>query len=128
MPARTPEELDRLFTAALNAGDLDALVALYEPGAAFNSEPGGPVVTGAEAIRDGLSGFLALQPTLTIEVRNLGQAGDLAFTSGRWSLTGTGPDGNAVNLSGQSAEVCRRQPDGTWLFAIDLPFGTDWGA
>ena len=127
MPAHTPEELDRLFSQALNAGDLDALVALYEPGAAFNTEPGGQVVTGTEAIRDGLSGFLALRPTLTIDVRNLGQVGDLAFTSGRWSPTGTGPDGNAVNLSGQTAEVCRRQPDGTWLFAIDLPFGTDWG-
>ncbi len=128
MPARTPEELDRLFSQALNAGDLDALVALYEPGAAFNSEPGGPVVTGAEAIREALGGFLALKPTMAIEVRNLGQSGDLAFTSGRWSLTGTDPEGNSVNLGGQSAEVCRRQPDGTWLFAIDLPFGTDWGA
>jgi ketosteroid isomerase-like protein len=27
-------------------------------------------------------------------------------------------------MTGQSVEVVRRQPDGRWLFAIDLPFGT----
>ena len=31
MPARNPEELDRLFSEALNAGNLEALVALYDP-------------------------------------------------------------------------------------------------
>jgi len=31
MPVRTPEELDRLFSQAFNAGNLEALVALYEP-------------------------------------------------------------------------------------------------
>ena len=31
MAARTPDEIDRLFAQALNAGDLDGLVALYEP-------------------------------------------------------------------------------------------------
>ena len=31
MAARTPEDLDRLFAGAMNAGNLDALVALYEP-------------------------------------------------------------------------------------------------
>ncbi len=29
MSAHSPEELDQLFGEALNAGDLDALVALY---------------------------------------------------------------------------------------------------
>ena len=34
MPARNPVEIDTLFVNALNAGDLDALIALYEPQAA----------------------------------------------------------------------------------------------
>jgi len=59
MPAHKPEELDELFAQALNSGDLDALVALYEPQACFNSEPG-QVVTGPQAIRETLSGFLAM--------------------------------------------------------------------
>ena len=33
MPARTPEELDVLFASAINAGDIEAVIKLYEPGA-----------------------------------------------------------------------------------------------
>ena len=50
MPARSPEELDRLFAAALNRGNLEAILALYEPGACLASAPG-RMVTGTEAIR-----------------------------------------------------------------------------
>ncbi len=128
MPAHTPEDVDRLFSEAFNAGDLDALMALYEPEAGFTTEPGGQAIIGTTAIRQALSEFLGMKPKITMETRNLCQVGDIAFTSGRWSLSGTGPDGSPVSMTGQSAEVCRRQADGTWLFAIDLPFGTDWGA
>ena len=40
MAARTPEEIDRLFAEALNAGSLDALTALYEPQATPMLSPG----------------------------------------------------------------------------------------
>ena len=40
MPARKPEELDRLFAAALNRGDVDALVSLYETDGCLVLEPG----------------------------------------------------------------------------------------
>ncbi len=35
MPATTPEEIRRLFENRFNAGDLDSLMELYEPGAAL---------------------------------------------------------------------------------------------
>ena len=127
MPANTPEDLDGLFSDAVNTGDLDALLALYEPGAGFIGEPGGQAIIGRVAIGKALDEFLSMKPKIAIEVRNLCQVDDIAFTSGRWSFTGTGPDGSPVSASGQSAEVCRRQSDGTWLFAVDLPYGTDWG-
>jgi hypothetical protein len=40
IPAHKPEELDELFVQALHSGDVDALIALYEPEACFNPEPG----------------------------------------------------------------------------------------
>ena len=40
MPARAPEELDVLIQQAFNQGDLDAVVALYEPGAVFSNQQG----------------------------------------------------------------------------------------
>ena len=60
MAARTPEEIDPLFAQALNAGDLDALMALYEPQASLMPSPG-KVVAGTAAIREALGAFLAAQ-------------------------------------------------------------------
>jgi uncharacterized protein (TIGR02246 family) len=125
MPAHQPEELDQLFVQAFNSGDVDALIALYEPEASFNPEPG-QVVTGTQAIREALGNFLAMNPKLTLEVKNLNQSSDIALTSANWHLTATGPDGNPVDMRGQSVEVSRRQPDGTWRFVIDNPFGLGW--
>ncbi len=36
---------------------------------------------------------------------------------------GTDDDGNPVELHGSTAEVARRQPDGTWKYVFDHPFG-----
>lgn len=41
----------------------------------------------------------------------------------KWELSRTTPDGQHSQMTGQSIEVVRRQPDGRWLYAIDLPFG-----
>jgi ketosteroid isomerase-like protein len=41
----------------------------------------------------------------------------------KWSANGTGADGKPFNISGQAAEVCRRQKDGTWLYVIDNAYG-----
>ena len=124
MPARTPEEADQLIAQAITAGDLEAAVALYGPNASMVPEPG-KVATGTAGIREALGGFLALKPKLDLQLTNVVQAGDLALLTSKWTLAGTGPDGSAVNLAGRGTEVVRRQPDGTWLFVIDNPFGGD---
>jgi uncharacterized protein (TIGR02246 family) len=121
---RDPVELDHMFEEALNAGDIDALVALYEPGAALMPSPG-KVVVGAAAIREALAGFLAAKPTITTSGRLVAQAGDIALLANRWTLALTGPDGKPMSMSGNAVEVARRQPAGHWLFAMDLPFGTE---
>ena len=127
MAARRPEEIDSLFAQALNAGNLDALVALYEPQASLMPSPGA-IVTGTAAIRGALAAFLAGKPTITISPRLVSQTGDLALVAAKWELTMTGSDGKPARMEGQSVEVLRRQADWSWLFAIDLPFGVDAGA
>jgi uncharacterized protein (TIGR02246 family) len=119
-----PVELDRLFEQALNAGDIDALVALYEPQAALMPSPGN-VVVGAAAIREALAGFLAGKPTITTSGRLVAQTGDIALLANKWTLAMTGPDGKPTTMSGNAVEVARRQPAGHWLFAMDMPFGMD---
>jgi uncharacterized protein (TIGR02246 family) len=122
MAARSPEEIDRVFERELNAANLEGLLALYEPSATFTVEPG-KVVAGTAAIKEALAGFLALKPRIALSPRVLGNAGDIALISSKWTLKGTAPDGAAVDLSGESAEVVRRQADGTWKFVIDSPWG-----
>ena len=41
------------------------------------------------------------------------------------AVAGTGPDGQRVSLTGQSADVLRLQSDGSWRFVIDNPWGTN---
>jgi uncharacterized protein (TIGR02246 family) len=116
-----------MFADNLNSGHVDAVLSLYEPGASLVAQPG-RVAAGTEAIRDALRGFADLKPVTVLESKTLVQAGDIALTASRWRLTGTQPDGQPVTMSGQSAEVCRRQRDGTWRLVIDEPWGHWWTA
>jgi uncharacterized protein (TIGR02246 family) len=115
-------DLDRRFEEALNARDLDALIALYEPSAALMASPG-QTVAGTAAIREALAGFVAANPTIRTSARLVAQAGDIALIANDWTLALTGPDGKPANMSGHAVEIARRQPDGDWLFVIDMPFG-----
>jgi ketosteroid isomerase-like protein len=108
-PAREPEDLGDFFISRANAGDVEGLVALYEPDAVL-AFPAGRVSVGHDEIRKAYAELLASRPVFTSggqrpALRN----GDLAITSTRL------PDG------GTTVEVARRQPDGTWRWAIDHP-------
>ena len=46
------------------------------------------------------------------------EADGVALLQSRWTVRG--PE---VKLSGRTADVLRRQPDGTWVYVIDSPFG-----
>lgn len=106
-PARQPNDLEKFFVARANAGDLEGLLALYEPHAVVaNGDE--PVASGLDQIREFLARFLADRPRLepSRQARAL-RSGDLALTSSRLS-------------NGEiTAEVARRQPDGTWLWVVD---------
>ena len=121
MAANRPEEIHAAFTTAFNDGNLEALIALYEPEASIAPAPG-EVVTGTAAIRSVLAGFLALKGRMAITTTRVVAAEDVALLHGTWTLTGTDQDGKAVELAGRNTEVVRRQSDGTWRFAIDNPF------
>lgn len=54
MPATEPEQMHGLFEQAFNAGDIEALMALYEPDAALVPQPGA-IAEGSAAIRESLS-------------------------------------------------------------------------
>jgi uncharacterized protein (TIGR02246 family) len=118
-----PEAVIERFSELLATGDLDAMVALYEPDATFAPTPE-EQVTGREAIREALAGFLAVKPRMTGRIEKVLRAGDTALVANRWSLSGTAPDGSAVEMAATSADVLRRRSDGSWGIVIDDPWGT----
>jgi ketosteroid isomerase-like protein len=99
-------------------------LGLFEPGATFVVKPG-IVVHGTSGIRQALAGFMALKPTLAIDAQQIVEAGDVAQYCARWTIRGTDPAGNAMHLNGRSSSILRRQLNGTWLFLLDNPWGTD---
>jgi uncharacterized protein (TIGR02246 family) len=124
MAVRAPEEMHAAFEAAFNARDLDALIALYEEGAAITPQPG-QVVAGHAGIREALAAFLGLNGAIRMVTKTIIPAGDLAMLHAEWTVNGTGPDGAPLALAARSSEVVRRQADGTWRFVIDNPYSVD---
>jgi uncharacterized protein (TIGR02246 family) len=116
----TPEELMRRFSDRVNTSDIHGLVALYEPCALFEAEPG-VIAEGHDAIRAALEGLLALEPKLHAETVQVLTADGVALVINEWEMTGTAPDGTTVHRAGRSSDVVRRQPDGCWLVLIDRP-------
>jgi uncharacterized protein (TIGR02246 family) len=122
--ATSPAHLMSLFARRAAAGDVDGLMALYEPGAVFEPQLG-TVLRGPDAIRAALTAFAAMRP----RIEYTGEADcvivdDIAIVANTWTVTGTLRDGGTHRETGLSADVLRRQPDGSWLILIDQPRGT----
>ena len=62
MPAHKPEECDLLLFEALETGNLDAAIALYEPDAIFVVSPD-QFITGHAAIREFMQDIIATNAT-----------------------------------------------------------------
>jgi uncharacterized protein (TIGR02246 family) len=122
MEAHRPEAVIERFAELLAEGDLEALMGLYEPDAAFAPQPG-ETVTGREQIRAALEGFLAVKPRMDGTIEKVLEAGDTALVTNRWRLAGTAPDGTPVRMAATSADVLRRRSDGSWGIVIDDPWG-----
>ena len=123
MTVQTPGEAVRAMVDAFNSGDLDAFMASYEPGATLVPQPG-QVASGPAAIREAMGAFLSLKRRMEIEPElTVVEANGVALVSGSWTLTGTSPGGEPVTMGGRVTDVVRRQPDGTWRWVIDVPFG-----
>jgi len=119
--AEEPQDLHKLFEQALNAGDLDALVALYALDGLLMARSG--PARGIAAIRNALADYVAMKPTIQLTTRRVVQESDTALLMADWRFHGTTSDGGSMSTSGFSVEVARRQSDGSWRYFIDLPNG-----
>jgi ketosteroid isomerase-like protein len=118
MDAKRPELASKLLEVCLKGDDVDGLEGLYEAGATFVDYEGS--AKGWPDIRAAHQGFLDDGLPLVLNDSVVFQADDIALV--HWSWTVTQPDGT-TNV-GISAEVLRRQADGTWKFVIDNSDGS----
>ena len=117
MDASSPDQAGKLFEERFAAADLDGLMDLYEDGAVFTNARGAH--EGSDAIRAVLAGYLATGASIVMNESVAFEAGDLALV--HWAWTMTFPDERVAE--GATAEVLRRQSDGSWKFIIDNPDG-----
>ena len=120
MPAYSPADIHALFEQAFNRSDVDAIAALYEPGAVLIVD--GHQVVGREGIRNAFETLVAGRGRMTLETHAVVETHlGLAVLHGGWVIEAPTAAGSEVATRGLSTEVVRKQPDGTWLFVIDSP-------
>ncbi len=89
--------------------------------------PNAPIATGPEAIKAMFAGFYAL-PGMTIAWEatraDAAASGDLAYTSGNYTLTFKDPKAGTITDKGKYVTVWHKQGDGSWKVALDI-FNSD---
>jgi uncharacterized protein (TIGR02246 family) len=118
LPARTPAEIHPLVQDAFNRGDADALIDLYEPQGVLVID--GQCIVGRNNLRDTFASILSRSGRMTLETRLIVESEGLAVIHGKWIVEYPSDSEPTITL-GVSTEVVRKQPNGTWLFAIDNP-------
>nr|CTQ89704.1 conserved hypothetical protein [Kibdelosporangium sp. MJ126-NF4] len=107
---------------AFNRGDAAAIDEMFEEHGVLVPAPGQAMAGDARrAAQQHLLGFgLPMKAT----TRQIYVAGDIALILVDWSIQGTTPNGDEVDMKGTSTDIARRGADGTWRYVIDNPFGT----
>lgn len=121
--ARRPEDIVPALLAHLNSLDTEVMLNFYDPEGMLVDAQGVPQV-GREAIRAELRKYFSLGLPMKITARHIFVAGDIASLVLDWSYTGTGPDGQEVDIVATANDIARRGADGYWRYLIDNPFGT----
>ena len=119
-----PEDWPRAFERRLNAGDLDAVIALYESEARFVS-PSGEILVGHDEIRKVLGGLINTKTRLHSRVIKAVTVGDIAHLSTDFEGTTIDDSGKTVAIRSKAIEVLRRQRDGAWKLIVGNPNGRE---
>jgi uncharacterized protein (TIGR02246 family) len=113
---------DSAFVAGANAGDVDAVAAVYTTDASL-LPPNLPPQKGHNAIR-GYWGGLFKAYTVQFEIGSdtIEGRGDLAYNVGHYRFTAVPKARNQPGVAdeGKFVEILKRQPDGKWKYVVDM--------
>ncbi len=119
---------DHAWNMAAVAKDLDKFMeSVSADGSVY--PPNAPIATGQTAIRELFKGFFAIPgvklswQATSVEVA---ASGELAYTSGAYTMSFDGPNGTTATDTGKYVTVWRHEKDGKWravrdIFNSDLP-------
>jgi len=106
------------FTARVLRADWAGASKMYAPGARF-MPPNEKAVIGPAAIEKWMHSFPPLN-SFVLTVDTVAGSGDLAYTTGRYTMSFTPPGAKApMTDAGKFLEVHVRQADGSWLNVAD---------
>jgi len=122
---RQPDDVSRVLVQALEKGDIETSVAVYEASAVLFSKSG-RTMTGLDEIRKNNAALIALKPTFDIAFIKFTLSGDGTLATNRMkaNLSWKDAEGKLVEASVDTLEVLRKQEDGSWRYIIDDPYGS----
>jgi ketosteroid isomerase-like protein len=115
MPAKSPEDICRLFKLYMAEGDLDSVLSIYDQRAVFLNQAR-EVTKDRQSLKQELAPLVALKPRFDFTIKQIVQADDIALMHTQWTVSAPQP------MNVYAIEVARRQPDGTWCWLIGDPF------
>ncbi|MGF9905342.1 YybH family protein [Brevibacillus porteri] len=123
-PVINPEDMNSAFAKAFNSGDIMNLLALYEPQAILITQDN-EQSQGIEPIRKTLEQLLQVQGKMVSTNVFCVPFENIALLRAHFIIHTTDDAGNAMKIEGHTSEIVRKQPDGSWLYVVDHPFGAN---
>ncbi len=118
-----PASFPSVFDNALNTGNLDLLLSLYEPDACFRASDGS-MKEGLEALRQEMGAMIAIKARLHNKLRQVLQSGTTALIIVDWTLELALPNVGPMRSEGTATNVLRYTADEGWRMLIANPQGT----
>jgi ketosteroid isomerase-like protein len=117
-----PTAFPKAFETALNTGDLQRIVALYDEEAVLRVQSN-ETHSGSAAVRAEMQQLILAKAHITNALRHTFRSGDIALIIVDYVLRLTAPDGSAVSLTGTATNVIRNRPKNGWRMIIANPQG-----
>lgn len=110
------------MTDAFHQKDIDGVMSSYESNALVVFDPQNPIQD-AELLKEKFVQSFGISPRFEYRGHEVFVNGDIGVHLAPWTMTGTAPDGTAIQQTGLSIAVLRRQKNGEWLMIFDDPHG-----
>lgn len=110
------------MTKSFHERDIVGVMNSYEANALVVFEPGNPIADAA-VLKTAFESAFAINPIFDYSGHEVFVNGDMAMHIAPWHMKGKAPDGTAIEQSGLSIAILRKQEDGEWLMIFDNPHG-----